>query len=263
MALKAVLESLDGLPEGVAGLYVEQDGKFILDLDEEALKQHPNTGPLTRALTRERERAAEASKALKALEDKYGDLDPEAAREAIEAAREAGDKNLMDEGKIDELITQRTERMRKDFEKQIQAKDAALEETASQLTATNGKLADVTIFDAVKDAALGKGARKEALTDITNRAREIWRLENGAPLARKGDDVLYGKSGEALTIGEWVESLSSEASYLFEPNRGGSADGGDRGGEARSSGGIKLISPDSSGDFISEIASGEAQINRG
>ena len=263
MALKAVLTSLDGVDEGLHALYREENGKYVLDLDDNDIKSHPSTGPLSRALERERAAAREAAEKAKALEEQFGDLDPEAAREAIKAMREQGEKELMDEGKIEELIQQRTERMRQDFERQIAAKDKALEDARGSAESLTSQLADIRIYDAVKDAALSKGARKEALTDIANRAREIWRLEDGKPVARqRGDEnPIHGKSGDLLTIDEWVDSLSSEAGYLFEPNSGGGASGGDQ--SRAPTGGVKQITPGQAGNFLEQIASGEAVINRG
>jgi len=251
MALKAVLKTLDGLPEALKALYKQEGEQFVLDMTEEDIAAHPGAGGLSRALAREREAAKAAKKRLEELEEKYKDLDPEAARAAIQKELENKDKKLLDEGKLEELIATRTERMRADFDKQLKAQKDALKAAQDSLAATGNQLAEITIFGAVKDAALGKGARKEALVDITNRAREIWKLEEGKPTARKGQDPIFGKNGEALTITEWVEGLAQEATYLFEPSKGGNGGGG-----------VKFISPGAAGDNIGAIASGEAVIQR-
>lgn len=56
MALKPTLETLDGLHEEVAKLYVKKDGKFVLDVDDTGIKS---------ALQKERDAREAAEKALK------------------------------------------------------------------------------------------------------------------------------------------------------------------------------------------------------
>jgi len=262
MALKAKITKLEDVAEELRALYRKDGDVFVLDVGDD-LADHPSVGPLARALAREKTANAESKAAQDALEEKFKGLDPEAARAALKAAEDAGDQTLIAEGKMDEVIEQRTERMRKEFADQLAAKDAALEKANESGAATIAQLAEISIFGAVKDAALSKGARKEALQDVTNRAREVWRMEEGKPVARNGEDLIYGKQGEALTVEEWVDTLSTEAAYLFEPSKGGGAGGGDgAGNRGGNSGDVKLVSPEHAGDNIAGLASGEVQINR-
>lgn len=265
MALKAVLKSLDGLDEALHAFYRKEGDVYVLDVSDSDLKDHPGTAPLKNALDREREEKKTSKAALDALQAKFGDLDPEAAREALAKLTEQGDKDLLDEGKIEELIAQRTDRMRADFDKQLAAKDTTIATLTSSNENTTKELSSIKIFDAVKDAALGKGARKEALLDIQNRARETWTLDDkGTPVARSGEDAVYGKNGDALTISEWVDTLSAEATYLFNPNQGGGApgDGGNQGGGGAGGGDIKRVSAAQAGGHLEAIAKGEVVIDR-
>jgi hypothetical protein len=52
MPLKAVLDTLEGLNEDHRGLYVEDDGKFFLDIEADTIKDHPATRPIKVALDR-------------------------------------------------------------------------------------------------------------------------------------------------------------------------------------------------------------------
>ena len=54
MSLKPVLDNLDGLDEAIAGLYVEQEGKYRLDVDG-GFKTHEEINGLTTALNKERD----------------------------------------------------------------------------------------------------------------------------------------------------------------------------------------------------------------
>jgi len=263
MALKAVLATLDGLDEAIQKLYKKEGDKFVLDLSEDALSDHPNVSPLSRALEHERTTRKDSQKLTKELQEKFKDLDPDAAREALKLIEESGDKDLLDEGKIDELVEKKVARMKQDFDAQIIAKDQAIEELTTGNKTLNGELADIRIYDAVKDAALAKGARPEALKDIANRANGTWSLKDGQPTALNGEEALYGKDGNPLSIGEWVETLSTEANYLFEPNKGGGGTGGEKNTGGSGGGGIKIISPQAAGDNLTGIADGSVTVDRG
>lgn len=259
MGLPLKLDSLDDLPEAFKGAYVPAEGGGF-ELDYAAIKDHPGVAKVRSTADDLDRKRKDSDKALKELADRYGDLDPKAARDAMKALEEQGDKKLIDDGQIEELLEKRVERMRAEFDSQLAAKDKALSDAEAALGIRDNELSDIKIYDTIKDAALGKGARKEALQDISNRAREMWKLRDGKPVALDGENVIMGTRGEALTIAEWVEGLAKEADYLFEPNSGGGAGGGDRGGDSFS--GAGQISSAQSGDFISDIADGKKVVAR-
>ena len=58
MALKAVLQNLDGVPETLRSEYKEQDGKFYLDID--GIDDHHGVGALKRAKDYEKDNARKA-----------------------------------------------------------------------------------------------------------------------------------------------------------------------------------------------------------
>ena len=258
MPLKIFIDSLEDVPEDIRDSYVADGERFKLNFD--LIKDHEGVTKIRKTANELDKKAKDSAKALEELQAKYGDLDPDAAREALKAIEDAGDKELLDEGKVEELVEKKTGQMKADFEKQIEAKDKRIAELESNAEGLTGELSSIKIYDAVKDAALSKGARKDALTDIANRAKEVWSLVDGNPMAKKDNETIYGKSGEALTIDEWVETLASEASYLFEPNSGGGAKGGD---SQSSQGGIGKVSMAAAGDNLEKIASGEVTVDRG
>jgi hypothetical protein len=260
--LEIFIDSLEDVHEDLRENYVKDGDRFKLNFD--LIKDHEGVTKVRKTANDLDKKAKDAAKALADLEEKYGDLDPEAARAALEAAEAAGDKELMDEGKVEEVIEKRTEKMKADHERQLAAKDKTIQELTDGTSALTGELSSIKIYDAVKDAALSKGARKDALTDIANRAKGVWSLKDGNPTALdESGDAIFGKSGEALTITEWVEGLATEAEYLFEPNSGGGAKGGDKGGDNKDQGGVRTIQPSAAGDNIAAIASGDAVVDRG
>lgn len=95
MPLKAVIESLDDLNEDQRALYVEQDGAYVLDIED--IKLHPATKPLQVALERLKGEAADTKSkltdALAKLEAKPNPTKADEAemvrlRETLEAERD-------------------------------------------------------------------------------------------------------------------------------------------------------------------------------
>ena len=130
MALKLIVDSLDGLDEGTKGLYAEKDGKYRLDV--EGLE---DTSGLKSALEKERTARRELEKRAKAAlsEDdmeEYARLKAEADKgkdkdEILKGMRSRHEKEL-------ELAKQEASRVKAQLEKTV------LESTATQLLAKNG-----------------------------------------------------------------------------------------------------------------------------
>jgi hypothetical protein len=259
MALKAILDSLDTVPEAQRGLYTEKDGKFILDL--EGIEDHPGAKSLKNALEMERKERLKRQDRIDELTkeaEKFKDLDPDRAREALAKVLELGDKELMDAGKIDELVDQRTERMRADSESQRTTLEAARDTATTERDTARERLAKEVIDNRIMVAATEAGVRKGAMPDVLSRARMTWRLDDaGEPAAFKDDNRIFGSDGsKPMTMTEWVSGLSSDAEHLFEPNKGGGAQGG-----TADKDGISIISPSQAGGNLEKIASGEVQLS--
>ena len=261
MGLELKIASLEDVPEEIRDAYVKAKDGDGYELNFDAIKTHPGVAKLRTSMNEVDKKREAAEKAIADFEEKYGDLDPKAAREALRALEDADDKTMLDEGKVEELVEKKTGQMKAEYEKQIEAKDNRIKELEGVSENLNGELSSIKIYDAINDSALAKGARKEALTDIKNRANGTWSLRDGKPVALEGEDVRYGKDGEPLTIDEWVEGLASESPYLFEPNSGGGASGSGGGAGGGGSAAGKVISPDSAGDNITAIANGEMSID--
>jgi hypothetical protein len=235
MALKLTVKTLDDVPEQFRSLYVKVGDEFVLDTDDGGYKKKLSEFRDTNIeLRTQLEQGATTAEELTALQVKFKTfegMDAEAAREALEQMQAMKDKKLIDAGKIDELLADRTERMRADYDSQVTAALTARDAAIKKESVATGKLSAVVIDNAIQSNVSGVATvRKGAMFDILNRAREVWKLDdNGTPVPYKGDGtVMYGKDGEnALTMGEWAQGLRAECGYLFEGNAGGGAGGND------------------------------------
>ena len=217
MALKAFVKSLDEIQESARAFYVE-DGNGGFKLDAEGVEDV--TG-LKNSLTAVREEL----KTLKADYNKYKDLDPEKAREALKKMEELEDQGLLDQGKVDELVARRTERMRMDFDSQVKALKGSADEKENTIKSLSSRLEKHLIEQGLIAAVMEVGVpKKSAIQDIASRGKGTWKLdENGNPVALGSDgSKIFGKDGKApITMAEWAEGLMVEAPHLFEPSTGG------------------------------------------
>jgi len=228
MKLKKVLDSLEGLDEALHGLYEKQGDKYMLQIEDDDSKAK---------IKEFRQSAIDAQKerdALKAELEKFKDVDPDKYREAMSKLQDLEDKKLIKAGQLDEVLAKRTERMRLDFEAKIEALTKSRNEVIKAQEALKGKLAVLTIDNAVT-TAIGEIAapRKGATTDILARARGVFNLDDdGNPMALDKDGKpIYGKDGDnPITIKEWSEGLVNDAPFLFESSGGGGAPGGENNG---------------------------------
>ena len=202
MALKNKYAKAEEIPAELKPFYVERDGAWLLDSERnEELRQTNIT------VMKERD----------ALLKRFEGIDPDEVRKlAAEKARLEEEQRLKD-GKFQEVLADRLK--------------AAVAPVTAERDALNGKLSALLIDQAVVTEATKRGLRPTALTDITARARNTFKLVGGMPQAFDGEKPRTGKDGfSPLTLAEWVDALVSDAPHLFEANAGGGAAGsGSRG----------------------------------
>lgn len=205
MTIKAVLENLDGLSEDIAGLYTEKNGKFVLEIEGMTSKDK---------LDEFRSNNVKLMKDIKALEDKFGNIDLKEYEELKKAAQEASDKNLLDEGKVEELLEQRTQRMREEMQNQIDS-------LSSEKENLSGQLQKLVIDNATRAAASKAGVVDTAVDDVLSRVRGTFKLEGDKAVPYENGSIVYGSDGETpLTIDDWVGGLKKSAPHLFPGSNG-------------------------------------------
>ncbi len=152
-------------------------------------------------------------------------------------------KELVENSSFEEALSKRTEEMKRENKHQIETltqKANTTEAALNELRARhNSLLVDRHVTNAVTDPA--NGALPEALSDILNHARSVFRVnDKGEIVPVDGDgNKLYGADGSsALTPKEWLAKLRSEKPYFFKNSSGGGAAGS--GVDARTVNGIDI-----------------------
>ncbi|KJK19061.1 hypothetical protein [Pseudomonas sp. 2(2015)] len=167
---------------------------------------------------------------LETLKGQFDGLDIEAVKGLLTKVGQDEETKLIAEGKLDEVINRRTERLRTDLDKQVKAAN----ERADKAEAFAAKYSDKVLADSIRAAAIKAGALPEAAEDIILRARGTFKLsEDGEPIATdRAGEVVYGKDGKTpLSPLEWAESLRETATHLW-PRAQGAGQTGDNGGKA-------------------------------
>jgi hypothetical protein len=220
MPLKLRYGTKADVPAELAHLYAEREGAWVLDIADGAVERA--------RLDEMRDTNIGLKKQLADLQARFSGIDPDAVRKLEEEKQRLEEERQLKAGELDKVIEGRIKGLKSDWDKQV----AAL---TSDRESLNARLTAIQIDQGVMTAATRRGLRPTALTDITSRARIVFKLVNGAPRAFEADGqtVRYGRDGVSpMTLEEWVDTQVTEAPHLFESNAGGGAAGNGSGGAA-------------------------------
>lgn len=192
MALKALLETLDGVDDAVKPFYAERDGKFVLDVD--GVDDHPDVASLRNAYARTKEDRETAKKEASTLKAQIEELKKGAPDTAATQAR----------------ITQLQE----------------------QLDAANGKVSEwQTKYTGVtRDQALTSALQAAGITNPTFLKAAQAMLAGNVKLGEDGTAFVETAMGPKV-LGDFVKGWAAQDGKDFvTPPKGGDARGGDRSG---------------------------------
>lgn len=221
MKLKYRISKLEDVEEQYRGLYAASaDGTFTLQAEGVADKAK---------LDEFRDNNISLSKQMDDLKKMFEGIDPNKVRELMARQKELEEKKLIDAGKLDELLAQRTTAMKSEYEAKLTAAEEARKKVTSQL--------EVLLVDsAIQTAAAKTGVRATALEDVMLRGRTLFKVQDGkaVPIGADGK-VIYSSDGVTpQSVEGWLGSLTTSAPHLFEPSKGGGAGGsGSTGGDGK------------------------------
>lgn len=207
MSLKLQIDKLEDAPEAARSLYVEKEGKFVLPVEGVVDKSK---------LDEFRSNNVALKSQLDELAKKFDGVDPAEFKRLSEEHSKVKNKKLVEEGKIEELLTDRTAAMTKEYNAQIKKQ-------ADELGTTRAQLEKLLIDNAIQMEAAKAGVRVTAMEDILLRGRQRFKLQDGmaVPVGQDGK-VIYGKDGVSpQSMIEWLADLAPAAPHLFESSTGG------------------------------------------
>jgi len=159
-----------------------------------------------------------------ALKGQFDGLDVEAVKTMLQKAGQDEETRLIAEGKIEQVLERRTERLRSELDKALKTE----QESRSKAEARAKALEARALGDVIRGAALEAGAEKSALDDFILRGSALWNLDgDGKAVAMQDGELVYGKDGKTpLSPKEWAESLRESAPHLFPRAQGAGLPGG-------------------------------------
>jgi DNA-directed RNA polymerase subunit F len=227
MAIKATItaDEFKAIDAPLQPLYKQSGDVFVLDAD---IESHPAVAGLKNTVKATREEADKFKREATEFKSRFADLDPDKAREAIKTIESQHDKKLIEEGKVDELVEKRIERMRAEHTNQTKALTKRAETLEQENKTLLGQLSEVLIDSALTQAAVKLGVRQTAVDDVKLRGRMVWKLVDGKPTPHHSDGTLYyGADGRSLlSMEEWIGTLQQNAPHLFEASNGSGSESG-------------------------------------
>lgn len=163
-------------------------------------------------------------KQLKDALKQYDGIDVESAREALKIKQELEDKKLIESGKLDELVNQRIERMKSDYDKKIQE----LTQQASKAQEFANRFKGRVLSDEIRSVASLLGVIPSAIEDAIYRGRELFIVDDEGKVTPKESAGLDAK-GAPLTTKAWLEAMKEAAPHWFPIPKGSGAPGSDSG----------------------------------
>ena len=138
------------------------------------------------------------------------------------------DQELIDAGKVDELVQQRTERAISEAQHKIEASVKQMEEATQRAMQAERERDTFLVETRIKDEGIAYGVRPEALPDVMARANSVFKLHPDTKelVAMQGEQPLYNAKSQPLQVNEWLEQTEQTAPHLFKNSSGGGASGG-------------------------------------
>lgn len=165
----------------------------------------------------------------KATVDEFRTNNIRLKQENEELAKKLSEVNQVRQAKpveeIDRVIEAKTKEIRENFTNQ-------LTEAQQKLADVEGKYRSVIFSNTVTDAAIKAGVRSEALTDVENRIRSVFKFEDGNLIAKDSDgNTILAKDGSGpKSVAEYINDLKSQAPHFFPISTGGGSPGNNRTG---------------------------------
>jgi len=220
MALKAKVNSLEGLPEGVAEFYKQtEDGAYEIAVEGMVSKSK---------LDEFRANNIRANKELEQKTEILSKIDLEEYSHLKDQQQKMKDQELMDAGKVEELVQQRTERALAEANHRIDASAQAMEEATQRASKAERERDQFLVETRIKDEGIAFGVRPEALPDVMARANHVFKLNPDTKelMAMQGDQPMYNAKSQPLQVNEWLQMTETSAPHLFKNSSGSGASGG-------------------------------------
>lgn len=244
MAVRAVLESLEGVDEALQGLYAEKGGKYVLQV--EGINAHPDVANLKSAYEK-------TKRDLKDAKDTLGTFDGVDLEEIAQLREKAAAGGKPDPEEMEKLRKQIADSARKEFERELAKRDEELTTTRSLL---ERRVVDGDLSAALEKVGVKPAARRIILDHFKARGPKVVADGEQGPVAMFETEM--GPQSAAALIESWAKSEEAQE-FLAATGKGGSGAG--NGAPAAGSGGRVTFDrndPLAFGKYAEALLKGEA-----
>jgi hypothetical protein len=182
----------------------------------------------------------------------FGDLDPEGIKTMMANFNQSEDAKLLSEGKFDELMEKKTDRIKAEYNDQINELSQKFEKTSESAAFYKQALEKKTIDDAVRNAALKENVLPQALDDVLRRAGDVFSINQDGELEARDSSGQLRKTEDGMLLKpeNFVESLKKEAPHYWPQSVGVGASGNNGKGYTDQDMALKLNELAKSGDQV-------------
>ena len=199
-------ENLESIPEELKQFYQEDDGGYILSVDDVVPK-----AKLDEFRTNNRKLHAEL--------DQFKWVDIDEYKELKELQTKDKVKGVVNEGEVDTIVNQRVKEMR-------DTHDEELTKIQQDLDSSRTQLSTLLIDNEVQTVANKHSVKSTAVEDVLLRAKRTFKINDGKVEAYDNNgETIFNKKGEPLTISEWIGKLEKDAPHLFQESTGAGTQG--------------------------------------
>jgi hypothetical protein len=157
---------------------------------------------------------------------KFDGFDSEDVKKTMSLFNQSEEAQLLKDGKFDEVIDKRTEKLRGEYDGKIsdmkRASDSAIENGKKFESLYKNKMVD----DTIRKAALSSKVIPEALDDVLRRGRDVFSIgDDGVIEARGSDGELIKIDDHLMDPARFVDGLKKTAPYYWPSSSGTGATG--------------------------------------
>jgi hypothetical protein len=218
MPIKAVVDSIDEIPEAHRELYTEKNGKFELT-GIEGVKTQADIDRLKAAADNERN----AHRTTKERYSVLADLDPAEVRKQLDRITEleAAAAGKLDDAGIQKLVDGRLSTVTAPLKRELDQSKLAIQERDQKIQGYEQKEVRRTINDDVLKACLKLKVQESAIEDALLLAERSFELsEDKKVITKDGIGVTPGVSAEV-----WLTDMQAKRPHWWGTSQGGGAGG--------------------------------------
>lgn len=220
-------------PEGESNPSNNAGGESLVDNPkfQEAVKEQ--VAKLTEGLQKNRDdlkaEKKELQEKLNSFQSQWDGLDAKKVKETLALIEKNEDVKLLAEGKNEEVLQKRTQRLTEEHDRVVQGLNKQIEDLTSQNAGFQNQIKTLRVEGEIRQAAVEQGLVPSAIDDALTRANSLFNVDDTGNLVAQeaGGSTVMGKDGKApLTPAEWLEDMRPKASHWWPAPAGAGAQGG-------------------------------------